>query len=96
MSRRKYRSILFLFLVLPLVAAAMAWSVSGLLTSTTDLALLGKVWGFLKYHHPVGYACRFQSKWRAAKYSRNDPASVRLGRRSIAQRTGGRNTISNI
>lgn len=45
MFQRKYYSFMFLLSVLPLVGAAVAWSVSGLLTSTTDLKLLALMSG---------------------------------------------------
>ena len=45
MVQRKYRSFLFLFCVLPFVGAAVAWSASGLLTSTIDLPLLALMSG---------------------------------------------------
>jgi diguanylate cyclase (GGDEF)-like protein len=43
--QRTKRSFLFLLSTLPAVAAAFAWSVSGVLTNTTDLPLLGLMSG---------------------------------------------------
>jgi diguanylate cyclase (GGDEF)-like protein len=45
MSRRKLRSFLFLLCLLPLVGAALAWCVSGLLTATIDLPMLALMSG---------------------------------------------------
>ncbi|MEQ1831548.1 MAG: S41 family peptidase [Candidatus Eisenbacteria bacterium] len=48
-----------------------------------DLVLLGKVWGFLKYHHPA--AVRGQRNWDAELF-RVAPAVLRAKDRAAAQR----------
>ena len=45
MSQRKYHSLLFVLCVLPIVAVAVAWCISGLLTSSIDIALLALMSG---------------------------------------------------
>jgi diguanylate cyclase (GGDEF)-like protein len=43
--QRKHRSFLFFLCTLPVAAAALCWSIAGLLTGTTDLPLLGLMSG---------------------------------------------------